>query len=140
MSTTSAVQAREQHVQALLQVAQRSIAGERLQLLDIEYAVHEAGLRLYLSRDLLGLVPARDNSPDELLVLARPAVTVGDYGPAQREYWTNWLAGLVLGCSPQFLAPAGVEVIHVLRHAVGLNLARAEDDQLLFRSAILAQQ
>jgi hypothetical protein len=100
MSTSSTLQAREQHVQALLRVAQRWIAGERLQLLDIEYAVHEAGLRLYLSRDLLGLVPVRDESPDELLVLTRPAETVEDYGPAQREYWTNWLAGWLACCAP----------------------------------------
>ena len=39
-----------------------------------------------------------------------------------------------------FLAPAGVEVVQVLGDAVGVDLAGAEDDDLLLRPAVLAQQ
>jgi hypothetical protein len=41
---------------------------------------------------------------------------------------------------PVLPTPAHVEVVHVLGHAVGMDLAGAEDDDLLLRPAVLAQE
>ena len=38
------------------------------------------------------------------------------------------------------LAPAGIEVVHLHGHPVGVDLAITEDDHLLFRTAVGAEQ
>jgi hypothetical protein len=92
------VKIRERHVQALLKIAKHWIAEERLQLIDIEYAVHQAGLHLYEGRNLVERLPQSGKSPEELLVLTKPREPDEDYMPAQLEFWTNCLARW-LACS-----------------------------------------
>ncbi|MNE52055.1 hypothetical protein D3C80_1467130 [compost metagenome] len=47
---------------------------------------------------------------------------------------------MVFRCLPLLLAPAHIQIVHVLSHAVGVDFAGAEDDDFLLRPAVFAQE
>lgn len=67
---------------------------------EIESVIHEAGKRLFVSREFVKTIPVPTQKPDELLIPSRPDTrSCGDFIP-NPDYWAKWLARWLALCLP----------------------------------------
>lgn len=88
------------HFRRMTRAVRRWILEERVILPDLEHVVHEAGKRLFHSRELVKKLPMPTKSPTELLLLIRPADPVEDDMPSKLEFHADWLARWIACCLP----------------------------------------
>jgi hypothetical protein len=81
----------DRRLKQLLAAADRWVAKERLQLNQVEYAVHEAGRLLYEAKFVLKNAPVRSGTLFELFAQVKPIETAEDYDAGGLDYWAKWL-------------------------------------------------
>ncbi len=89
------------HFRRMTRVLRRWVLEEHMILPDVEHVVHEAGKRLFYSRESLKKLPVPTKSPTELLLLTRPANPVEDDMPSKLEFHADWLARWIACCLPR---------------------------------------
>ena len=90
----------DRDLKELLAAADRWVAEQRLQLNQVEYAVHEAGKLLYYAKGALNNIPVLAGTPYELFALVIPIETEQDYDAAGLDFWAKWLARWLAVCAP----------------------------------------
>ena len=90
----------DRRLKRLLAAADRWVAEERLQLHQVEYAVHEAGRLLYEAKGNPRNAPVRSGTPYELFALVTPIETAQDYDAGGLDFWAKWLAWWLAECLP----------------------------------------